>query len=797
MGKFTNQFLLNQVVEWKDKYVEYQEISNFIKEQNKAPPESQLSKKDLVIKLHDMLDKSLKKVYMFFVTKERELYVRVNSRLYMRRGYATLNAKALKKELIELKNIMDFTIQISSYIRDNLQAIQKILKKIDKHFKNFNLTMSYSYVLEKMEEKTSDLKYIEKFKMINECMALLDDMRKELLDLYPLSAGNENVVVDAGNIPEGEKIGTEGLLAGSVNKPEEEEEKKEDTELKDVNAVEMANIILQKLDENDLIYEEISDVFREWTRILKFDQYFTDKVNMSKKIEDNSESSISSRLASMSKSNKWNINLTLAQKWYMALCFTMIIPDAYRMLKDDIGYGMSFSALIIGMTPLGGIIAMAFTKYFLDSSFKIPMIISAVLSVLGHVLYIVGIGVDSLTLCSISRLLIGFALNAIIHRRYLLEYIPKRKIGKYMLYFKMSYLSGLSCGPLLTLIMSFTPEHGSSKNPFPFTHYTSPSWIAFIGAIVMLIFVLAFYSEPTKSEFNVFAGDTNVSREASRGNSFLLESSMTNKESDALKEINDKLSQFNAENNYSDTNQVSQYVDELMDKELGPNGSIQKAFAAIIIEVFLANFIIMSFFCLTPLLFYEKLSSQGTKDEIIDRIIALSITIPLLLLVPLYFVNYFYISVKIDKRKYLIGLSILIGIIGICARIAIESVPVFTYLLIFLIICSYILEDTNIYFFTKMIPSDFEVICMHGDTFVHMAAYIGQMLGCFVCVLGRIYIDLKDRFHRFACWFLVIESLVVMLSAILYIILYRTFKDKAILRLIRGKDNRKIRRTEF
>ena len=177
---------------------------------------------------------------------------------------------------------------------------------------------------------------------------------------------------------------------------------------------------------------------------------------MSKKIEGGN---VSSRMATMSKMNKWNINLTLFQKWYMALLSTLILPNAFRMVKDDIKYPVSYCALVIGMTPLGGIISMFFTKFYLDSSFKIPMIISAVLSLLGNVLYILGIGANSISLCCLSRLLIGFALNTVIHRRYLLEYIPKRKIGKYMLYFKLSYLSGISCGPLLTLIMSFITEY--------------------------------------------------------------------------------------------------------------------------------------------------------------------------------------------------------------------------------------------------------------------------------------------------------------------------------------------------
>ena len=107
------------------------------------------------------------------------------------------------------------------------------------------------------------------------------------------------------------------------------------------------------------------------------------------------------------------------------------------------------------MTPLGGLVSMLFTKYIIIKSYKIPMVISAVLAVIGNALYTVGIAQNSIALHCISRLLIGFALNTRVHRKYLLEFIPKRKISNYLLSFKLCYLLGNALGPIITLIFGF------------------------------------------------------------------------------------------------------------------------------------------------------------------------------------------------------------------------------------------------------------------------------------------------------------------------------------------------------
>ena len=71
------------------------------------------------------------------------------------------------------------------------------------------------------------------------------------------------------------------------------------------------------------------------------------------------------------------------------------------------------------------------------------------------------------------------------------------------------------------------------------------------------------------------------------------------------------------------------------------------------------------------------------------------------------------------------------------------------------------------------------------------------IIGCGIVWIARGFQNLEERFTKFAGWFLIVESGTIILSALLYVILFRTFEDKAILRLIRNKDNRKIRRTEF
>ena len=104
MVKFGKYFRQNQNPAYAEHYFNYKSLKQFIRSQTNPKPsppsadiESQttqekLNKPALLKQFIDLLDKELKKVYMFFVSTERDLYVQITQRLHRYPIYYNLSA---------------------------------------------------------------------------------------------------------------------------------------------------------------------------------------------------------------------------------------------------------------------------------------------------------------------------------------------------------------------------------------------------------------------------------------------------------------------------------------------------------------------------------------------------------------------------------------------------------------------------------------------------------------------------------------------------------------------------------
>jgi MFS family permease len=186
----------------------------------------------------------------------------------------------------------------------------------------------------------------------------------------------------------------------------------------------------------------------------------------------------------------------------------------------------------------------------------------------------------SLALLSVGALVIGFSLNTVVHRRYLLYFIPKRKLNKYLLYFKLVLLSGNAAGPLLSfLCLIIFGNHYEANRTF--NEYSLPTWLTFFASLILLIFIGTLFSEPLKEGFEVYAKGQSPTDTVKRVDSFTLDDSLTIYESEKLNEINQRVSLFNDENQFDDTNLVAKTINGLVEKQLEPHGTVRTAFLVI------------------------------------------------------------------------------------------------------------------------------------------------------------------------------------------------------------------------
>ena len=79
-----------------------------------------LTKQELVRQFNEKLENELRKIYKFFVQQERELYLKINLRLHVRKRYENFSMLQLNKELDELQDLSNFAMSVSSFIYINI-----------------------------------------------------------------------------------------------------------------------------------------------------------------------------------------------------------------------------------------------------------------------------------------------------------------------------------------------------------------------------------------------------------------------------------------------------------------------------------------------------------------------------------------------------------------------------------------------------------------------------------------------------------------------------------------------------
>ena len=794
-----------------------------------------------------MLEEELKKIYRFFVQQERELYLQINTRLHIRAKYDTFSLVQLEKELDELQALSSYATSLSCYIYLNITGMAKILKKFDKKFRRYNLNFTRNFIVEKYQKKNSDLLYIHQYKILDEVGACVEQLKNELLEKYdylvknPIKEiNNARLAVLNQKIREEENAKKDPLINNNINNSEEVEANSNNTQPSgEVDKIRNKFASLNNSISNmEAFYHSISLVFEVWMRYIKANEYKSHiySVISAREIyespglnnkEDKNETGEAKKKPEhfLSKESYWNIRIILVQAFIMSICSTYCYPTIYYLLKSsefsDNGdddrkekRGM-FCGLVISMNPLGALISIIYSKYMVNKSYKVPLMSSSILSTIGNLIFILGIYHSSIFLMSFGTLVNGFSLSTAVHRQYLLYFIPKRKINKYLLYFKLTVLLGNSAGPLLTLcsLIIFPDEYLNDSDNRVFNEYTFPAWACLLSSMGLLVTIILIFSEPLDPKFVVYAAGQDPTETMKRADSFTLDDSMTIFETEKLNEINQKVSSFNDENQFDDTNLVSSTINELIDVELEPHGRVRKAFWVIMAYIFILNFTILSFITMAPAFLYvNSYSNKNVLKPKAQKIISILMFFSLFLFIPSFCINFFYISLRINKILYIKLLSLVLLTLELLTSIFViqsELPGLYYFCFLFTILFSYMMEDQIFYFYTQIIPSNFELLKIKGLTGLNIMRYLGNIFGSITSLFalsfysevskGKVKKDsYSNNYEEILMSIQNAFSIIVQVGLVFIFFKYSDhFSDRPIRRLVYSKNVREIRRTEF
>ena len=804
MVKYGKRFRAEQIQDYAEKYMDYKGLKQFIKQyalskkqQQQQQQQPTLSKGELISQFNTLLDKELKKVYIFYVAKERELYIEMNMRLHSKDNYYNLSPQGIDNELNELMKISSETYLLMKYLVANLTALFKILKKFDKKFKHFNTKLSVDYIVAKLKLKSSDLFYLLEFKLIDEVCVLLDNLKFELEQSFMLEKKRALQ-------PNTNTNSNQQSLISSSNEAE-------------AHINEKVQLITNKLNDIETVYSTCVLYHQQWTKYFKISE--TENINIEgiKSVQsayndmeynnNNKKSKIQNTkiLNVISKENQWNLSLTIMQKAYLTISLMFILPNNYTAMLFDFKQRdmQMYSAIVLAMAPLGGIFNIMFTSCIITKTYKCPMIVSSICCVIGNTMYPIAIATNNIYLLCIARFIIGLALNMHVHRSYVLEFLPRKHIFTYMLAMKMCTLIGNAFGPLFTFIFTLL---GTSKHPvynwLLFDQYTGPSWVLSFGAVFVLVLIIMFYKEPVNVSFNAYGDGESPSTVIKRLGSFTVDDVFTQNERKSLHKINDKLSSINDNSQFDDTNLVSCSINQILYRERGNGQSLSTTYITSLILIFITNFKLMSMLVTTPMLLFSislnenNVSSYDSGNATdINSSYALLMCVTCFVFIFIYLKNYQLLTRKYENMTYVLVLVVVIGVVHLPYESFVEKALIVYVKFIVQFILVNLLMDNCVYLYTKFVPSDYGLLNINGAIMFQVVMLAGMVFGCLVGSTGSIKDLQEDMIYRICYVYLNIGFLIgtfVMLKCV-----QNVFKERAIWRVIRKRDKQQLKRIEF
>jgi hypothetical protein len=773
-------------------------------EPNKNLSEEEKKYEEILNNFIKLLDQEIKKIYIFFMNKERELYISINSHLHIRQTYENFDLKSIAREFIELNKISSVTLNITKFIDLNMTAIKTILKKFDDKFSDFYGRISIKYIQKKLESKNSDLLYILQFKIIDEASALLEDLMNDLKSKFSNKQGSTTkpeLKIHKNSIDNLDRDKLIGLLKIEV----EEEPGLDDNSLYVIineNSFNLENN-LKLIDDNNQTFR---NNFKEWSNFLKLNAktynnifsvtkttsldgvsvqdrnnlgYDTVEIIKSKKLRKKSTSGAGDAI---SKENKTNIYLILVHTFFFMLSNSIIIPsNIYYLQKLD--YKTMFSGLVLACSPLGTLGSLFYTNKWIETSYRLPFILSALEITLGHTVYFLSLYFESIIPMFIGRLVLGLGSNRVANRSYLIAFVPKNQINKFLLYFQLCSLIGLASGPLLYIALNTMNNFVKEDNVF-LNEYNYGAILCSFSGLIFTVIVALWFSEPLQSNFNIFQADPLFSLRSGSSSSI---DPISKKDKQMIEEIDDKLSEFNERSQYSDTNLVAKSIEQIAWREKKTISYIYKCFLVFVFILIVCRLTTESLLVITPFYLHD------ISSDMINEYISLLISFALFLVVPVGFLVNNYLAYKIVDRRMLIYLLIFTIIFNFFI-IDIFYTSMVQYCIIFmcLIISCNVLENIATTMFSKIIPADYELWNYNAGFLIQVGTTLGRILGAAMLTMAGFTSD--QDLNRITYG---ITLGMFMISLVVIVFYYTHLRVKAIARILRGRSLRKLRKTEF
>ena len=493
MAKFGKLYRKIQLEEWRKHYINYKLLKQKIKEMKKKlfktlrntegprpeilsiplipdddenESEENKEKRSSIYKdekgqylkeFIELLMNEFKRSYKFFKDIEEILVKKMNHHLYIQTNYSTYTIEQLTKEMKSLNLTVYLTKNLNNFINDIMTAFKKILKKFDKNFSNLFGLITPNLIIQLLTKKNSELEYLLQFKIIDEINTIAESNMNELKRYF--EQNNENSANDA-------KYRNEFL-------------EKYDQTFKFIRDIdELADFKTQ--------YKSWIDFTNKRKTIIKGYKYFENDIfnpilsssyykdNLLDKFLSTKEAftEVKKIQNPISKENKRNIILILAQTFFYNTLLTCIFPIFYfyeyvrsieKSIYNEIWFVNVFIFLVVSSIYIAQFLSIfIFYNYTSKKKFKNSILLVFYIFIfIGSITYIFSIFYNQghfklrALILGFSLSLIGFGSNSITGKKYITIYAPRYYLPMISKIYLITELLGQIIGPLISALLMF------------------------------------------------------------------------------------------------------------------------------------------------------------------------------------------------------------------------------------------------------------------------------------------------------------------------------------------------------
>ena len=708
------------------------------------------------------IDEEKKKVYLFYLEKEKLIFNNISLCIKERASYDYKTINELQKEIDNLEYLSELLKEIGLFLYENLNALKKLLKKFDKKLGKYLGKIYHSYFKDSFKKDSSDLTYLLNYKIIDETSVMIQELIEEAIQISMKkinSNNNNNNDIDIDELTNSFKLSKRQIMMNisEIN----------------VNYNKLYSLFTNyvkyiKLNKVGLPLEKENEISLEGQSLALDENLSSFEVKSKKSIEEMTLSQ--KHFFYYSNENKTNIFFILFHTFIYMFLYSVEIPIVILFSI----YKNSFSLLgwIFLMTPIGILISYLISHFFHHRTFKLPLLISSFFIFAHCGLFISVYKIKQFWILMISQVCLGIGSNRVLNKLYLNNYIPKEK-EKYSKYLKYVATIGISLGLFLSSFLVYLiPVTFDSITMFS-TNFISAflfQTIIFVVYFFWLCVLVIKFREPLGKKFEIY-------HENLFNNEKLMDKPVLGQQLiNDISKANTKFSQINIKEQYIDLNLPERFLNKIVNINTKTKVYFSKLFITFLLIKLSVKYTNEMLFIYIPISSFEQNIKEVSLAIYIINSVSYCISYPIA-----FYYNYFRFF---KSRKTLILLLLFsIGMTFMLGKykdsISNEVMFTGTFCLMFFV---NVLDVLSVNIFNKIIPKNFMLGGkVNGSTLINVLIEYIKMVVCIFIIAFH-----SNEYSPFITTNIIIftSTLLLIVSLILSIIFYKQMKTLSITRVM-------------